>query len=136
MRQLFAGLVLAVTAGLLPAADDKPAAPTGTWIKEAEGMTLQFAFQPKDELLIDLTAGDAGAVLTCKYGQDKDGTVRVEIKKVEVKGDFPGKPSVGEKFGFKWKAKDKTATLSDFTGDQAEHAADIVEGEYKKVAAK
>jgi hypothetical protein len=111
--------------------DDKAPAVTGKWVREADGFEMAFTFK-KDTLVLDATAGDHGVVVTASYKADAEGKYACEITDVKEKGTFPTKPEKGTKFSFKFKAKDKVATLSDFELPDADGARAVVEGEYKK----
>jgi hypothetical protein len=133
MFRLFAGgfaLALAVFAGGPVAAEDKKEEKRTTWVKEAGEVTLTFEMG-KETAKYTVTIGENAAILKAKLKWDKD-TVTSEITDVEVKGNFPNAPKKGEKVTFKWVVKDDKATLSEMTGDNAEGAKDLVEGEYKK----
>ncbi len=115
---------------------DKKAGPTGVWVREASGFDLKIDFTGgKGTFKASMSNGNAGCFTTCKY-EFKDGVVKAEITAVEEKGSFPSPPSVGFEFSFKWAPKDDTAELSDLTGDFAENAKPIIEGEYTRVKAK
>jgi hypothetical protein len=113
--------------GLTAAADDKKPkkeAPKhiATWEKEADGLTISFAFKTATEGKCVVDAGGAGLVLTLKY-ELKDDKVSAEVTKVEEKGEFPAKVPVGYKMKF---------TLKIDGADNADEARAVVEGEYKK----
>ncbi len=130
----FAALLVA-SAG--PAAGDekkdkKATGPAGVWVREAGGIDLKLDFTGgKGSLKASMFKGDDGINTTCKY-EIKDGVVKAEVTAVEEKGNFPNKPPVGFAFGFKWAAKGDTAVLSDLTGDVAEDAKPIIEGEWTR----
>jgi hypothetical protein len=135
-RLVAAGLAVAVALTAPAAAQDKKdkekdTAPTGTWVRESNGVDLKFEFG-KDTLKGTVLAGDNGFVAKCKITVEKDGTVKAKITEVEEKGMFPGLPKVGVEFSFKWKVTGDKAELSDLKGDDVEDAKGIVEGEYKK----
>ena len=121
--------------GLVATADDKPkpADPKlkGTWVREADGLTVQFTFKSKTELVADVKAGGSGVKLTCKYDV-KDDKVSAEVTDTKEEGDFPAKPPKGYKFKFTIKVDGETAKISDYEADNADEARGVVEGEYKK----
>ena len=131
-------VVLVVAAGSTgqETKDEKRAGPTGVWVRETDGIVLKLDFTGgKGALKASVTKGDDGCSTTCKY-EFKDGVVKAEVTAVEVKGNFPNPPPVGFEFGFKWAPKADTAELSGLTGDFAEAAKSIIEGEYTRVKAK
>ena len=135
MFRLLAGLCALVVVSFAPAqekkADDKaPAGPSGTWIREANGLDLKFEFAKGDTFKVSAFGGDNGVIVTCKYTVEKDGTVKATISKVEEKGMFASKPPEGLEFSFKWKVKDDTATLDDVKGDDVDPLRAHLEGEY------
>jgi hypothetical protein len=134
MFRLFAGaLAVAVaSAALSPvAADDKKDKDKPTvWVKEIGDLVLKFEIG-KETAKYHVFNGNDGVIVTAKLKWDKD-KVTSEVTDVEVKGNFPAPPKKGEKVTYKWVVKGDTATLSDFAGDGADGAKDVVEGEYKK----
>ncbi len=133
MFRLFAGgfaLALVALAGGPGSADDKKEKEKfTTWVKEVGEITLTFEIG-KETAKYTVAAGENAAIITAKLKWDKD-TVSSEVTDVEVKGNFPGAPKKGEKVTFKWVVKGDKATLSNFAGDGADAARDVVEGEYK-----
>lgn len=130
-RLLVAVLALAAFGlGPVVAEDKKDKDKPTTWVREVGEVALKFEIG-KETAKYHVFSGDNGVILSAKLKWDKD-TVTSEITDVEVKGNFPGAPKKGEKVTFKWVVKDNTATLSDLTGDGADGAKDLVEGEYKK----
>jgi len=136
MFRLFAG-ALALTCAALSfntvAAEDKKDKekdkPT-VWVKEVGEVVLKFEIG-KDTAKYNVFTGDNGVIVTAKLKWEKD-VVTSEVTEVEVKGNFPGAPKKGDKVKYKWVVKGDTATLSDFSGDGADGAKDVIEGEYKK----
>jgi hypothetical protein len=134
MRAFTLGLVAAFT---LPAmAEDAPKY-TGTWVKEAEGLTLSAKFGKPGELVWKIEAGDASLTMDCTYTVEKDGLLKIKMVKKTAKGDFPFDPKDGFTFQFKIKIEKDEATLSDFDASEgADSGKAIVEGKYKKQAEK
>jgi hypothetical protein len=131
MFRLFAGaLAVAVALGSAAAEDKKDNDKPTTWVKEVGNLVLKFEIG-KETAKYHVFNGNDGVTLTAKLKWDKD-KVTSEITDVEVQGNFPNPPKKGEKVTFKWVVKGDTATLSDFAGDGADGAKDVVEGEYKK----
>ncbi len=137
MTRFFTTLVALTALGLGTAQaedkkdDKKPAQPiSGTWVKEAEGVELAFAFKSKDQLTLQATVGANSVTVTCKYAVEK-GVVSAEVTDVKEVGDFPAKPAKGYKMKFAFKVAKDTATLSDFDADNKDEVKGVVEGEYK-----
>ncbi len=128
MSRLLAGLFAVAAAAPLFAKDVKPA--PQVWGREPGGLEVTIGLT-KEKLTITVMSGDNGAVVTSKYATAADGTVAFEVTNVEEKGTFPGKPKVGLKGSFKWKAEAEKATLSDLTGEGTADAKDVLEGAYK-----
>ena len=127
-RLIASGFALAVLALTGPVtADDKEK--FTVWTREINGIDLKFEIG-KTTAKYHVHSGDNGCVVTTKVKHDKD-KVTNEVTDVEVKGNFPNAPKKGDKFSFKWVAKDDVATLSDLTGDDTENAKGVLEGEYK-----
>lgn len=126
----FALALVALSGGSAPAEDKKDKDKATTWVREVGDLTLKFEMG-KDTAKYHVTAGDNGCVITSKVKWDKD-TVTSEVTAVEVMGNFPAAPKKGDKITFKWVVKGDTATLSELTGEGADGAKDVVEGEYKK----
>jgi len=123
-------------AGFTAAEDkEKPAALTGIWTREANGLDLKVEFAGKDVLKMTAMADENGVTVTSKYTV-KDGVVKAKVTKVEVKGEFKSAPKEGLEFTFKWKVKGDTATLDDFEAEGLENAKPVVEGEYAKKKGK
>jgi hypothetical protein len=141
-RLLSAALVLALLGGINLADDKKPdenkaevkkdeVKLAGIWNKEVEGLNLQFDFTTKDVLTLKAGAGENGLIITTKTSVDKDGRITAKSTKVEIKGEFPVKPSDKYEFSFKLKVDGKKATISDFKANEnEEEAKHAVEGEY------
>lgn len=127
-------LLLAVALGTLSllavAEDKKDVKLSGTWVREAEGFEMKFAFKP-ETMTIGAKAGDNGVTVTAKYTVEKDGTVKGTVTDVTVKGEFPNPPKKGFEFSFVFAIDGKKAKLSDFKGEDAEGAKAVVEGEYE-----
>jgi hypothetical protein len=134
MFRLFAGgfaLTLLALAAHPAAAEDKKDKDKATvWTREVNGIDLKFEIG-KTTAKYHVFSGDNGCIVSAKLTVEKD-VITSEVTDVEVKGNFPGAPKKGEKVSFKWVVKGDTATLSDFKGDGADGAKDVVEGEYKK----
>lgn len=134
MFRLFAAgfaLALAALAGGSTAAEDKKDKEKATaWVREVGDITLTFEIG-KDTAKYTVASGENAAIITAKLTREKD-LIKSEVTNVEIKGNFPGGPKKGEKVSFKWVVKGDTATLSEFEGDGADGAKDVVEGEYKK----
>ena len=114
-----------------PKDDKKPTQPiAGTWVKEAEGVELAFAFKSKDQLTLKATVGANSVTVTCKYAVEK-GVVSAEVTDVKEEGEFPAKPAKGYKMKFAFKVEKDAATLSDFEADNKDEVKDVVEGKYK-----
>lgn len=132
-------VALVASAGPAPAddkAEKKNAAPAGVWVREAGGMEVKLDFSGgKGSLKASMSKGDDGVTATCRY-EVKDGVLKGEVTGVEERGSFPNKPAVGFTFGFKWAAKGDTAELSDLTGDFADGARPLIEGEYTRAKGK
>lgn len=136
----FAFAAVLVAVGGSPAqdakTDKKATGPGGVWTRESGGIDLKLDFTGgKGSLTASMFKGDDGVVTTCKY-EIKDGVLKGEVTAVEVKGTFPEPPPVGFTFGFKWAPKGDAAELSDLTGDFAENAKPLIEGEWKRAKAK
>jgi hypothetical protein len=115
---------------------EKKAGPSGKWVREAGGLELKIDFTGgKGSFKASMFKGDDGVFTTCTYAF-KDGVVKAEVATVEEKGNFPNRPPVGFAFGFKWAAKGDAAELSDLTGDFADGAKGVIEGEWTRVKAK
>jgi hypothetical protein len=108
---------------------DKPKL-SGTWAREVEGFEVKFQFVKDEEMKIHVTNGANGCVVKAKYTVDKDGLVKGTVTDVEEKGEFPAKPPKGFEFEFKFKIDGKKAKLSDFKGENADGAKNIIEGDY------
>jgi hypothetical protein len=134
MRILFSSILLIAFCGVA-AAEDKPAALSGTWTRESGGLDLKIEFSGKDALKMSAFHDENGAIVTCKYTV-KDGLVKAKVTKVEIKGDFKAAPKEGIDFTFKWKVKHDTGTLDDFTAGGMETAKPVIEGEYVKKKGK
>ncbi|OWK37869.1 hypothetical protein [Fimbriiglobus ruber] len=139
MIRFCAGMVAAVAVVLgagAAVADDKKddAALKGAWVKEADGVVLKFEFKTNKELIASVTSGDNGVILTCEYTADKDGKVSATVTDSKEKGEFPAKPPKGFAFKFTFKIDKEKATLSNYEGENADQAKDVVEGEYKSAA--
>jgi hypothetical protein len=136
MYRVLAGvcaLALAVTSGAGSRADDKKdSGPSGTWVREANGLDLKFEFTGKDTLKITVTGGDNAVIVTSKYTVEKDGRVKAKITDVEEKGKFPAKPPKGLEYSFTWKVKGDTATLDNLKGEGLDDAKPVLEGDYKR----
>lgn len=132
MFRLLAAAMALAAFGVSPvAAEDKKEKDKPTaWVKEVGELTLKFEIG-KETAKYYVFSGDNGAIITSKLKWDKD-VVTSEVTDVEVKGNFPAAPKKGDKISFKWVVKGDVATLSDFKGDGADGAKDVVEGEYKK----
>lgn len=131
-------VVLVASGGTLAqdATKEKKAGPSGVWVREAGGVEVKLDFTAgKGSLKASMSKGDDGVTATCMY-EIKDGVLKGEVTGVEEKGTFPNKPPVGFTFGFKWAAKGGTAELSDLTGDFADNAKPLIEGEYARVKGK
>jgi hypothetical protein len=139
MTRFCAALAAAAVLGLPATADDKKDDKDrplkGAWTKDVEGTELKFDFKTKDELIVTVTAGDNGCVLTCKYEADKDGKFKAKVTESKEKGEFPAKPPVGYEFKATFKIDKDTAKLTDFEAENADQVRAIVEGEYKKKTA-
>ena len=131
-------MAAAVLLGSFALADDKKEAkkeeapaPTGTWVREAEGLEVKFTFK-KEALTIYVGGGGNSITCKAKYSIDKDGVLKATINDVEEKGDFPNKPAKGMEFTMKFTIdKDKkSAKASDFKAEGAEAAKPIIEGDY------
>jgi hypothetical protein len=129
---LFGVLVLGPVASADDKKDDKATKPTGTWVREAEGFEVKFAFVKDGEMKITVMTGGNGAIVKAKYSVEKDGTIKGTVTDVEEKGEFPAKPPKGLEFSFKFKVDGKKAKLTDFTAENAENAKPVVEGEYEQ----
>jgi len=106
---------------------------TGAFKKKANDLDIKIVFKKDKMLQVHGTVGDAGFVMSCKYTQEKDGTLNCEVTDFEKKGDFPVAKEKGYKFSFKWEAKDKTAKMTDLKGDDInEDQRQAVEGDYEK----
>lgn len=115
---------------------EKAAAPAGVWTRTADGIEVKIDFTAgKGTFKASITKGDVGCYATCKY-EVKDGKVSGEVTKVEARGDFPNPPGEGFEFGFKWAAKGDAAELSDLTGNFADAARPLIEGEYTRAKDK
>jgi len=131
-------LLLAVALGtlsLLAVAEDKKDEKkavklSGTWVREAEGFEMKFAFKP-ETMTISAKAGDNVVTVVAKYTIEKDGTVKGTATEVTVKGEFPNPPKKGFEFSFLFAIDGKKAKLSDFKGEDAEGAKAVVECEYE-----
>ena len=136
-RLLTSLLALTALAAFAARADDEKKDDTkdvphkGTWVKEAEGVEIAFTFAKKGEMTLKASAGGNSMSALCKVTTEKDGTVKAEVTKVTEEGEFPQKPPVGYKFGFKFKAEKEKAKLSDFDASNKDEVAPIIEGEYK-----
>lgn len=131
--RLLTAIAVAAFAAAAGAADEKPAAPSGTWTKTTDGFELKYAF-PKDGVVkFVMTNGTAGCKMESKYEIDKDGVIKCELVKFEKIGDFPFEKEKGYKHSMKLVVKGKKAALSDLTGDGInDEAKKLVEGEYEK----
>jgi hypothetical protein len=131
MLRVAFGLVAVLLVGPVGLAYDKDKPKlSGTWVREAEGFEVKFAFAKADELKVTIMSGGNGAVVTAKYAVDKDGAVKATVTEVEEKGEFPAKPPKGLEFSFKFKIDGKKAKLVEFAAENAENAKPVVEGEY------
>lgn len=128
----FAFSFFAITTAV--AADDV-AAPTGVWVKEQDGNSIQFDFTKAKALIVTAKAGDRVLVLSCKSSFDKDGLIVATVEKVDNKNEFPADLKKGYEFKFKLKVDGTKAKLSDFAAENAD-AKNVVEGEYLKKEAK
>lgn len=128
VRLVTGGFALALFACTV-SAEDKPA--TTTWEREANGIDLKFEMG-KDTMKASVFNGENGFNATCSIKTDKDGVVKVTVKEVKEKGNFPATPKVGFEFSFKWKVDGDKAELSDLKGEGLDDAKGLVEGEYKK----
>jgi len=139
MLRLFTALTLSLFVGFFAiAADEKePAAPTGVWNKEADGVVIQFDFSKVKALVVSATAGDKSLTMTCKYTIDKDGLIKATADKVENKNEFPVPTELKKGYEFKFKVKidGKSAHITDFAAENSD-AKNVVEGEYTKKEAK
>jgi len=128
---------LALIAGPTPADDaaKKEKDLIGSYTRKADQMDLKMEFKKDKVVVVHVTAGDAGCVMTSKYTRDADGIYHAEVTDFEKKGDFPVSKDKGYKFTFKVAVKDKAIVLSDLTGDDIqEEQKKVVEGEYEKAA--
>jgi hypothetical protein len=137
MTRFCAAVAAAAVLAFTAAADDKKDDPKdqplkGAWVREIEGNELEFHFKTKDELIVTVTAGDNGCILTCKYEADKNGKFKATVKEAKEKGDFPSTPPVGYEFRGVFKIEKDTAKLSEFEAENADQVRPIVEGEYKR----
>ncbi len=126
----FALTLVTLGAGAQDKKDPKEKDKATAWVRESNGVDLKFEFG-KDTVTFHVTAGGNGVVIKAKLTKEKD-VVTAEFTEIVEKGDFPNKLKKGDKISFKWVEKGTTATLSEFKGDGADEAKDIVEGEYKK----
>src|SRR5215475_862229 len=112
MVRLFVGaFALALLAFTGPvSAEDKKDEKRTAWVREVGDVTLKFEIG-KETAKYHVFAGENGCIITSKITVEKD-KVTSEVTDVEVKGNFPGAPKKGDKFSFKWVAKDDKATLS------------------------
>ena len=62
---------------------------TGAFKKKANDLDIKIVFKKDKMLQVHGTVGDAGFVMSCKYTQEKDGTLNCEVTDFEKKGDFP-----------------------------------------------
>ena len=128
-------LALVALSGSYTPADDKKDAKdmpfSGSFTRESNGLDLKIEFVSKDKLKISASAGDNGAVVTCKYSIEKD-TVKAKITDVELKGNFPAKPPKDLEFSFTWKVKGDKGTLDNLKGEGLDDAKPAFEGEWIK----
>jgi len=116
--------------------DKKADGPRGIWSREVGGVEVKLDFTGgKGSLKASMSKGDDGVTATCKF-EIMDGVLKGEVVTVEEKGNFPDPPPVGFAFSFKWRVTDETAELSELTGDFAERAKPIIEGQYRAVKGK
>ncbi len=121
-------LVLAI--GTTPAlADDKQV----IWIRELDNVDLFFKVGP-GTATFEAQVGDNSIIVKGKLTpvKDKKDFVTFEVVDVIEKGEFPTKPTKGDKFSFKWVVKDDKATISDIEGTLDDEAKPVVAGEYRK----
>lgn len=111
---------------------NEKAAPSGVWVREANGIDLKVEFVGKDTVNISAFHDENGVTAVCKYTTDKDGRLKAKITEVKEKGEFKNKPAVGVEFSFTWKAKGDTATLDDLKGEELENAKPVLEGDYER----
>jgi hypothetical protein len=103
--------------------------PVGTWVREANGNKLRFAFKA-DTLTISLTTSDATVAVEAAYGVTADGTLFGILTKVE-KNDLEGGPKKGDLFSFDFDAGKSELTISNLKGTRIpEEGGRIVEGVY------
>jgi hypothetical protein len=116
---------------------EEPPKYAGTWVKDADGLTLSIAFGKPGELDYKVEAGCNSLTMTCTYTVEKDGLVKVKMVKKTLKGEFPFDPKDGFTFQFKLKVDKNQATLSDFDANEnAEAGKGAVEGKYTMKPAK
>jgi hypothetical protein len=129
--------VLAVTSASASGDDnqnDKPKALSGTWVKKAGELKIEFS--DKDVLRISPHGDDTIFVVLCTYTGNKEQTLKAKITgyegKEEVKQKAKNLLPIGSEFSFAWRVKGDGATLDDLKGDQAETLKSHLEGEYER----
>ncbi|MBY0457196.1 MAG: hypothetical protein K2V38_07655, partial [Gemmataceae bacterium] len=127
-RLLACGLVLTLAALTAGAQDKKPedkkdAPKDATWVREVEGIELQFTVGKEEATFVVIAAGNS-VTIKSKVTWDKD-TVKAEFTDIKVQGEFPNEAKKGDKVSFKWVVKGDVATLSEFKGDNAEGAKGV-----------
>ncbi len=98
MRML--GSMIVLTACSFAVGEDKPAAPSGTWVREASGFDLKIEFAGKDVLKMTAMADENGAIVTSKYTV-KDGLVKAKDHESRSEGRVQAAPKEGIEFSFK-----------------------------------
>ena len=114
--------------------EDKPKAPTGTWVKKDGEMKLEFA--DKTTLKISPHGKDDVILILCEYTVGKDDLVEVKVTGFEGNDGAKKKLGMllpeGTKFSFKWKAEKDSATLDDVKGKEIEIFKSHLEGAFEE----
>ncbi len=105
--------------------------PLGTWSRTKDDATHRFTFAENGVHF--LGESNFGKLeLDADYAVTKDGHLYGRIRKV-IEG---AGPKAGELYGFKFKLKGDTLTISDWQGTGGAALGQFLQGEYKKVDTK
>ncbi len=92
---------------------------SGVWLRKDGDFEFKLDFSEKGTLKIALQHGDKGGTITSDCTLGKDGIVKGKVMQVEGGEHVKEKLPVGAEFKFKWKTKEKTATLEDIESEKA-----------------
>jgi hypothetical protein len=102
--------------------------PLGTWSRTKDDATYRFTFT-EDSVRFVADGGGIGKLeLDGDYAVTKDGHLYGRVRKI-LEGTGP---NAGDLFGFTFRIKGDTLTISDWRGSGAVALATVLQGEYKK----